>query len=87
MHTHAYDHQQVMREKLLYAIHHCSAIDNDFRVHSNELLNTEAGEAPADLDYVDDAEEDLEETIDDGAAQASDVPLPAEPTGGLRACT
>ena len=33
---------QVMREKLLYAIHHCVEMDADFRLADNEMTGWDA---------------------------------------------
>ncbi len=48
-----------MREKLLYAIQHCSVIDNDFDVHGGAVLQDNDVGEDAQLEYIDDGEGDV----------------------------
>ena len=76
-HTHTYTHTQtqVLREKLLYAIHHSSAIDTDFRVRGDEMLDGAAGEDSVDMEYFGETEEEACADEDVG------IPFTAELTG------
>jgi hypothetical protein len=68
---------QILREKLLYAIHHCSAIDADFTDRGTVLLDNEVDDS--ELEYI----VDTDVVGEDESLQASEMPLNTEPTGGL----
>ncbi len=59
---------QILGEKLLYAIHHCSAIDTDFTHRGTVLLDNEVEEA--ELEYIDDTEADQ-----DASQHTSEMPV------------
>jgi hypothetical protein len=59
-----------MKEKLLYAIHHCSAIDTDFHVHGTTLIDNEVEDY--ELEHMDNDEAD---------AEVSDIPPDEQSTG------
>jgi hypothetical protein len=77
--TYKHIHKQVLREKLLYAIHHCTAIDNDFTVSGTVLLDNEVDEEPAREEYTEDGQTDALETDD----QESDMSVVANETGRI----
>lgn len=73
---------QVLREKLLYAIHNCSAIDNDFSARGRVLLDDEDTEESFEVQDSD----EMDHTVEQDDPFASSLSSDAEDMLGKRVC-